>query len=50
MPERLPRVTNPAVDEDLVRQRAFDIWEQKGKPDGTELDDWLQAENEIKQP
>jgi uncharacterized protein len=30
-----------------VRCRAYEIYEQRGREDGHELDDWLQAESEI---
>jgi hypothetical protein len=33
--------------EDKVRQRAYELWEQSGKTDGSEMDFWLQAEREI---
>ncbi len=32
---------------DQVRYRAYEIYEQHGREDGHELDDWLQAESEI---
>jgi hypothetical protein len=33
--------------EDLIRQRAYALYEQRGKEDGFDLDDWLQAEAEF---
>ncbi len=30
-----------------VRQRAFSLWEAAGRPNGHDLDHWLQAEREI---
>jgi len=35
-----------ANNEDKVRQRAYELWEQSGK-EGSEMDYWLQAEKEI---
>jgi hypothetical protein len=32
---------------DAVEQRAREIWEQRGRPDGQELDHWYQAEKEL---
>src|SRR5258708_7715583 len=32
---------------DRVTQRAYEIWIIKGRPEGTDLDNWLQAEREI---
>jgi hypothetical protein len=31
-----------------VRQRAFELWEQRGNPEGYEAEFWLQAEREVK--
>ena len=43
------RKTGPAVqDMDKIRQRAYLIWEQKGRPQNNDLDNWLQAERELK--
>ena len=33
--------------EEKIRQRAHEIYLQRGGEDGSELDDWLQAEDEI---
>ncbi len=32
----------------LIRQRAYQLFEARGRRRGHELDDWLQAEREIK--
>lgn len=37
-----------ANNEDKIRQRAYELWEQSGKT-GSEMDFWLQAEEEINQ-
>ena len=31
-----------------IQQRAYDLYERRGRTDGYDLDDWLQAESEIK--
>jgi hypothetical protein len=31
-----------------IRQRAYELYEQRGRTDGHDLDDWLQAERGIK--
>lgn len=31
-----------------IRRRAFELWVSRGKPPGAALDDWLQAEEEIR--
>jgi hypothetical protein len=33
-----------------IRRRAHSIYLERGSGDGFELDDWLQAENETRQP
>jgi hypothetical protein len=33
--------------EQHIRQRAFELYEQRGKADGLDEQDWLQAEAEI---
>jgi len=52
-----PRVAVPApepsaavVSEELIRQRAYELYEQRGREDGHALDDWLAAEAEIGSP
>jgi hypothetical protein len=37
------------VDEkiDQVRNRAYQIWERKGRPQGRDLEHWLEAEREL---
>lgn len=34
--------------EHKIRQRAYELWEQSGKTDGSEMDFWLQAEREVR--
>jgi hypothetical protein len=33
--------------EELIRRRAFDLYERHGRVDGHALDDWLEAEAEV---
>ena len=33
--------------QEQIRMRAFELYEQRGKQDGFDLEDWLQAEEEI---
>ena len=45
-----PRSRKPDLSTDIekrIRQRAFEVHEQRGRVDGFALDDWLQAETEI---
>ena len=30
-----------------IRQRAYELYEQRGRNDGQDMDDWLQAEAEV---
>jgi hypothetical protein len=54
--EKEPSTLSPNLDEPTVvipidqriRQRAYELYEQRGRTDGHELDDWLQAECEVK--
>ena len=33
--------------EQQIRSRAYELYEQRGRTDGYEVDDWLRAETEI---
>ena len=39
----------PADIDAAIRRRAYELYEACGRKDGHELDDWLRAEEEIKQ-
>ena len=39
---------NADVTEDEIRQHAKMLWEQRGRPEGYDLEFWLQAERELK--
>jgi hypothetical protein len=48
---REPRSRRPSSSHDItkrIRQRAYELYEQRGGVDGFALDDWLQAESEIR--
>jgi Protein of unknown function (DUF2934) len=34
-------------DRDKIAQRAYQIYEQRGKGNGSDFNDWLQAEKEL---
>ena len=36
----------PGQIQEQIRQRAYQLYEQRGKEDGHDLDDWLTAESE----
>jgi hypothetical protein len=35
--------------EDEIRRRAFEVYEQRGREDGHDVEDWLRAQKEITQ-
>jgi hypothetical protein len=39
--------TSPNVRYAMIQRRAYEIWQAKGRPAGTALRDWLQAEAEV---
>jgi hypothetical protein len=43
--KRTPSETLPL--EERIRRRAYELYVQHGNESGSELDDWLQAEDEI---
>jgi len=50
-PQRATKQT-PKLTADLqeqIRRRAYELYEQRGRQDGHDLDDWLQAESEVTQ-
>jgi hypothetical protein len=51
-PENTPNSAKPEYwlipTEQQIQQRAYERYEQRGRTDGQDLDDWLQAEYEIK--
>jgi Protein of unknown function (DUF2934) len=43
------QITEPTYNQE-VRVRAYELFEQRGREDGHDLDDWLQAEAELTMP
>jgi len=49
-----PNANEPAsqpvssVDANAVAERAYEIYESRGRRDGYDMEDWLQAERELK--
>jgi Protein of unknown function (DUF2934) len=45
------RATEPPIEtlplEEQIQRRAYELYVQRGNQSGSELDDWLQAEEEI---
>jgi DUF2934 family protein len=40
-------VTEAAQFEDQIRERAYELYELRGREDGHDLEDWLRAEEEL---
>lgn len=38
---------NPEEMRERIERRAYEIYEQRGREDGRELEDWLRAEQEV---
>jgi len=36
------------TEEELVRRRAYELWEQRGRQHGRDADDWYRAESETR--
>jgi hypothetical protein len=37
----------PINQQEEIRRRAYEIYEERGSGDGSEVEDWLQAETEV---
>jgi hypothetical protein len=48
LPETISQNNESAGDlQDQIRIRAYELHEQRGKQDGYDVEDWLQAEEEV---
>ena len=45
----LPNMDGGGELQDQIRARAYQLYEHRGRDDGHNLDDWLQAEAELSQ-
>jgi hypothetical protein len=36
------------MESDQIAQKAFEIWEREGRPQGRDQEHWFEAENEIR--
>jgi hypothetical protein len=43
-----PDISPTAVDEAAIAARAYELWEGRGRPTGSDQDDWFRAEQELK--
>jgi hypothetical protein len=37
----------PSPTHAQISARAYQLWERKGRPDGTDLEDWFEAERQL---
>lgn len=49
LPSRVTDTSNyPSVSEDRIRQRAYELYTQRGGQHGNHVDDWFRAEAELR--
>ena len=41
-------VDNPQPSSEEISRRAFQLWEERGRPEGSQDEDWFRAENELR--
>jgi hypothetical protein len=44
------RATQVVAARDAIAHRAYELFEERGRAPGRELDDWLRAEHEVQKP
>jgi hypothetical protein len=44
-----PRSAAKASDPDAISRRAYELYEQRGREPGADVDDWLQAEHDLRE-
>jgi hypothetical protein len=47
-PTPTKRELQTSEHDERIRRRAYDLYEQRGRLDGHDMDDWLQAEAEMR--
>ena len=45
--QRLSVVSGNHVDEELIKKRAYELYQERGMEDGHDVEDWLRAEEEV---
>ena len=48
-PQSAGDTTAATIDRDLLAQRAYELFLARGREDGRDLDDWLNAERELRE-
>ncbi|HEY7327725.1 MAG TPA: DUF2934 domain-containing protein [Gemmataceae bacterium] len=41
-------MTSPKIPHEKIAMRAYEKWIKRGRPQGSEMQDWLEAEMELK--
>jgi len=44
-----PSTESASEVQEQIRRRAYELYEERGRGDGRDLEDWLQAESEVTQ-
>jgi Zn-dependent oligopeptidase len=44
----IPDPTSASVREEAIRERAYELYERRGRQDGLQQEDWFQAEFELR--
>ncbi len=45
--QQTTRVPEPQNVEEQIRQRAYELYEERGREDGRDQEDWFRAEGEV---
>ena len=46
-PEKMTTIPSTVISEEMIRARAYDLYEIRGREPGQDEQDWLRAEQEI---
>jgi len=49
LPTAPPTTESASEIQEKIRRRAYELYEERGRSDGHDLEDWLQAESEVTQ-
>ena len=49
-PEGNGRISPPGAGREQVAALAYELWESRGRPEGTDLEDWFRAERRLPVP
>ena len=42
------RVGNPEPSREAIARRAHELWEERGRPEGSQEEDWFRAQDELR--